>query len=556
MKSGHRFGLLVAVFVLLISLSVDRVLTGQERSYTIQIASVATEDEARATLVLLRQKGIAAYSVRAELPGLGRRYRIRYGRFQTAALAQKEAAAAVRRGTYGDYVVVREETRGERMRPTLKPARPPEPSKVNSSSITTMLPASPPPANELTARSEGSAEKVILSTPPIASPPTRTRKFHSITKIPELLGGGKRWEVVVPGGLPAERWLEMQFTDVLTGWVGSDEGSLYRTNDGGRLWAEVPIYARGRILGIAFLDWNHGWVMAKGAADDNSATVDLFLTTDGGRRWRQRTLPRVDKIYRADRLRGWAIGPHSMLVRTEDGGETWHRAGMLPGVDEGNRTDLIDLAAVRNSAATSSAWSGTLWLVANQAGGSPTRPGGLWRSDDAGASWIRVTIPAPLVERSGQFLSVRFRGSGRGIITGETSEGAQRRWFTLESTDAGLSWTFNLQPGRELERAQFGLPLGETPAGGTENYTGHGWSQTTTIEANSSGNASHIQTHLHLTPDGGRSWIDELRLIGRHQMIGFFLRRDRGWFLTDGGLLLIGQPDQSLTPFNTDSSRE
>jgi hypothetical protein len=53
--------------------------------------------------------------------------------------------------------------------------------------------------------------------------------------------------------------------------------------------------------------------------------------------------------------------------------ETWHRAGMLPGVDEGNRTDLIDLAAVRNSAATSSAWSGTLWLVADQAGGLAPR---------------------------------------------------------------------------------------------------------------------------------------------------------------------------------------
>jgi hypothetical protein len=59
-----------------------------------------------------------------------------------------------------------------------------------------------------------------------------------------------------------------------------------------------------------------------------------------------------------------------------------------------------------------------------------------------------------------------------------------------------------------------------------------------------------ISRRIFTSPlDGGRSWIDELRLIGRHQMIGFFLRRDRGWFLTDGGLLLIGQPDQSLTPF-------
>ncbi|MFN7621566.1 MAG: SPOR domain-containing protein, partial [Acidobacteriota bacterium] len=63
------------------------VVLAQERWYTIQIASVVSEEEARGLLRMMRAKGIAAYAVRAEVPGLGLRYRIRYGRFRTSALA-------------------------------------------------------------------------------------------------------------------------------------------------------------------------------------------------------------------------------------------------------------------------------------------------------------------------------------------------------------------------------------------------------------------------------------------------------------------------------------
>jgi photosystem II stability/assembly factor-like uncharacterized protein len=226
----------------------------------------------------------------------------------------------VRRGTYGDYVVVREETRGERMRPTLKPARPPQESPQKSIRVRSQrcYPASPPPANELTARSEGSAE-IIEDTADRFTTDANTKNFTLSQR------SRTAWRRKKMGSSRSRRTSSRTVVGDAVhrrayGVGRKRRGKVYRTNDGGRLWAEVPIYARGRILGIAFLDWNHGWVMAKGAADDNSATVDLFLTTDGGRRWRQRTLPRVDKIYRADRLRGWAIGPHSMLVRTEDGG--------------------------------------------------------------------------------------------------------------------------------------------------------------------------------------------------------------------------------------------
>ena len=75
-------------------------------------------------------------------------------------------------------------------------------------------------------------------------------------------------------------------------------------------------------------------------------------------------------------------------------------------------------------------------------------------------------------------------------------------------------------------------------------------SQPLTIEADKTGSSTHIEAHLLLTFDGGRTWVDEFRLIGRHQLTGFFIRPDRGWVLTDGGVLLIGRPDPDRTSPN------
>ncbi|MEY3283011.1 MAG: hypothetical protein RIR86_1024, partial [Acidobacteriota bacterium] len=85
------------------------VVLAQERWYTIQIASVVSEEEARGLLRMMRAKGVAAYAVRAEVPGLGLRYRIRYGRFRTSALARGEAEREIGRGTYQDFIISREE---------------------------------------------------------------------------------------------------------------------------------------------------------------------------------------------------------------------------------------------------------------------------------------------------------------------------------------------------------------------------------------------------------------------------------------------------------------
>jgi photosystem II stability/assembly factor-like uncharacterized protein len=391
------------------------------------------------------------------------------------------------------------------------------------------------------------------SASPIPPPAARERKREAgaVTAVPEILGADSRWEAIVPTSLPAERWVEMQFIDVLTGWIGGEGGSVCRTNDGGRSWTEVEIETRGRILGLTFINWNSGWVLA---ATDSNLSVDLFLTKDGGRRWKKIGLTGIERLYRVDERRGWAIGPGPRLLRTEDGGETWVSLASPPNSEPGARIELVDLSTVTSTGEKGS-WRGSLWVVGNLTKPGGTRPGGLWRSDDGGASWVRVTLPPGMIDRVGRFLSVRFEPGGRGWVSGEVADASARRWFLLETTDGGLNWKIDFQSGRELERARFGLPPATTPASDGDSgarpggFGGLGWTQTLTIEADKSGSSSHVEAHLLVTSDGGRTWVDEFRLLGRHQMTGFFIGRDLGWVLTDGGVLLrSGAAREFATP--------
>lgn len=75
-------------------------------AYTIQLASVATAEQAESVRKRFAKQGLTAYVVRVKLPGLGVRYRVRAGNFRTLAAARASAAKLRRRGV-GSVLVVR-----------------------------------------------------------------------------------------------------------------------------------------------------------------------------------------------------------------------------------------------------------------------------------------------------------------------------------------------------------------------------------------------------------------------------------------------------------------
>ena len=571
-------GLLMAL-ALVVGVGFLTDIRGQERAFTIQVASVPTSEEARLRLAELRKRGIAGYAVLVNIPGIGQRYRIRYGRFRTAVLAKAAAEREVGRGTFTDFIVSREdEQAAKQAQPVRQPAPQPSPiSRVARTPTVTPVvvvdgltpaatPAIKPPLKPVEKPLGGEVPPAMPApkAPTVPSTPkapevARPMERGSARRLPEMTVIRGRWEMIDPRTLPEARWSSLHFIDSLTGWIGGENGQLYRTSDGGRNWRPVVSGVAGTIIEIIFSDWNRGWVLARDGGTEG-ATV-LHVTRNGGRTWKRVELPGVARIYRVDGMQGWAVGGDSLLMKTVDGGETWIRSSAVPGTLAGSRIDFEDFVV------STSGIGGIGWIIGNIRTENRHQIGGVWKTEDGGRSWKELRLPSELLDRqehgstgrpAGKLLSVRFFSTSAGMITGELGEpkgGVGRSWFTLETADGGQSWKLAVQSGRELERARFSPALvntattdsasnsGPTGFNDTTGQVGHqaGWTWTSTIEADETGGATHIETHLILTGDGGRTWTEELKLVGRHNLIGYIRGASRGWVITERGIVITSR---------------
>jgi len=219
------------------------------------------------------------------------------------------------------------------------------------------------------------------------------------------------------------------FLDSKRGWAGGDAGFLSHTEDGGLSWVPQPVGTKAAINDIYFRDKEVGFLLA-----GNS----IFITRDGTK-WTQSRIFLPEEFEGADvelysvrfpsKKKGWVVGSiskrervvDSILVYTDDGGETWRRQ-RAP-----SRLELIHVDFVSDKRG---------WIVGD--GGT------VLFTRDAGVSWTKQNVGT-----TGTLYHVDFRDDRNGWVVGE-------RGTVLRTTDGGETWvTIPTSVSVTLLRIQF-----------------------------------------------------------------------------------------------------
>ncbi len=260
-------------------------------------------------------------------------------------------------------------------------------------------------------------------------------------------------------------------SDANTIYVGTGEvaarydiaagSGVYKSTDGGKSWNSVGLAATRHIGAIEIDPRNaaHVLVAALGHYFGPNRERGVFRSEDGGKTWQQTLFINADTgtvdlasdpanpdvVYAA----AWQVrnypwlsyfqpnsGPGSGLYRSADGGKTWSRisGNGWPTASTLGRIGLATAAGGRVYAVINAApHSGNIAHAVSE------NQGGLYRSDDSGATWQRVSSESWLANDYFGRITVDPANRDRIFATGQS---------VRVSTDAGAHWNiFKGAPG-------------------------------------------------------------------------------------------------------------
>lgn len=254
---------------------------------------------------------------------------------------------------------------------------------------------------------------------------------------------------------PGQDLNTVYFLDNKRGWVGGDNGFLSRTEDGGHSWVTQIVETTAGINDIYFRDKDAGFLIAGNA---------IFATRDNGGRWSEvrRFQPRefdgadveLYSVRFSSKKKGWVVGSvskrelviDSILLYTDDGGETWQRQRApsrleLIHIDFANDkrgwiagAEGTILATVDGGQTWTKQASGTTATIyhidfrSEKRGLAVGERGTILRTSDGGATWTPV-----VVKTRSTLLNVQFLSDDNGWAVG-------RSGTVLRTDDAGLTW--------------------------------------------------------------------------------------------------------------------
>ena len=246
------------------------------------------------------------------------------------------------------------------------------------------------------------------------------------------------------------------FTSSDTGWIAGDKGYLASTANGGQTWTKVPLGTTEDINEIYFRNDNNGYLVAG---------KKMFMTRDAGRAWQEiqiyktgdfrNAVPEFLSIRFSDKKRGFVIGSllnrsdqviDSLVMRTEDGGDTWQRI-IVPSKFELFHLDFngsshgwivgdkgVILVTQNGGANWTQQSSGVTAGIFNvdfrddNDGYAVGERGTILRTENGGQSWEKIVPP-----NTATFTRVDFADDKNGWIVGHGGS-------ILRSSDRGKTW--------------------------------------------------------------------------------------------------------------------
>ncbi len=258
------------------------------------------------------------------------------------------------------------------------------------------------------------------------------------------------WELQASGVASSLRGICAVNGDVC--WVTGTQGTVLRTTDGGKNWAQVGPQDSGEIDFRDVHAWNGDQAVIMAAGDPDR----LLITTDGGNTWSVAyEYPSPDAffdgiVFENGGRNGWLMGDpidgRLLLLKTADG-QHWSevRPEGMPHVPSG----VAGFAA----SGTNLCLAGGNRIVIGL-GGSPAddpafpdqqRPGAnamAYVSHDAGQTWQLVDVPVPASQSAGIFSVTAVDPDGNNLVAvgGDYRQQDNPDGNVALSRDGGLSW--------------------------------------------------------------------------------------------------------------------
>lgn len=280
------------------------------------------------------------------------------------------------------------------------------------------------------------------------------------------------------------------FTSFDRGWIAGDNGFLASTTDGGRTWTKYPLNATEDINEIYFRNDDNGYLVAG---------RKIFITRDAGLTWQETRIyrsgafgagsPEFLSIRFSDKKHGYAVGSvlrrsggdevviDSLLMRTEDGGDTWQR------IKVPTKSELFHIDFSGNSHG---------WIVGDG--------GVILASTDEGRIWTKQVSGTAL-----PLYNVDFRDDNEGYIVGKAGT-------ILRTSNGGVTWE---KVSTNFKDTLMRVDFADDKNGWIVGYKGE----------------------ILRSNDKGRTWIRQ-ESNTREPLYGLFMDKKFGWAVGAKGVIL------------------